>query len=235
VITIPIALLVLLGLVCARLAMTSAKEGDLGRFPAKEAAALAAGPARIEGTLRALDARLEAIDGTAAVFVRTRIDVAIETDDSNYTLEGALAEVASVPAEIVDATGACRVDTGGALRVIGEARAFTAEVSAFRARYPELWARVAVADPATVRSVTVHQTVVPDGAAGLAAGEAREFPDAGALVLGAAPDAAMWLVTMPEARLRSLLLRPVLLYAGLALVSAAAAGGVAAFAYLVSV
>jgi hypothetical protein len=178
--------------------------------------AIETGPVEVAGTIRAKGETRAAVDGTSAVALRTIVSYSYSSGGRKYRRYGVVDEVVAVEAELADETGSCVLDSGS-LVLLGEVRTNTYEPGKFAAAHPDLWARI---DRAQITGVTVEQSVVPDGASGLASGEAEPIEDTlepgegyrgehkRRFRLTSTPDRPLIVSAFPEARARRVLLRP---------------------------
>jgi hypothetical protein len=215
------------GLVCAYQAASSlGPYRQVLRRETRPVRAIEKGPVEVAGTIRAKGETLAAIDGTPAIALRTVVSYAYSSGGRKYHRFGVVNEVVAVEAELVDETGSCVLDTGS-LVLIGDVRSHRYEPRDFAAAHPDLWARI---DRPALTRITVEQSVVPDGARGLASGEAEPIEDVlepgegyrgehkRRFRLTNTPDRPLIVSAFPEARARRILLRPSWVFAILACV-----------------
>ncbi len=186
--------------------------------------AIEAGPVEVAGAVRAKELPLETLDGARAIAIKTVVSYTYRSGTKTYSRNAAVDEVIAVEAELVDDTGSCALDAVSVV-LLGETRSSAYDAADFVAKCPELWKRIS--GPRIVR-VTVEQSFIPDGASGLASGEAETIDDeleAGAGYRGdrrrryrltSTADRPLILSAFPEARARSMLLRPAAISAMLA-------------------
>jgi hypothetical protein len=201
--------------------------------------AIEAGPVEVAGAVRAKGQPLETLDGTPATAIKTVVSYSYHSGSKTYARNGVIDEVIAVPAELVDDTGSCALDAPSVV-LLGESRLSTFTAADFVTRCPALWDRIK--GPKVVR-VTVEESFIPEGAVGLASGEAEVIEDAiepgegyrgerrRRFRLTSTAERPLILSAFPEATARRILLRPAVIFAMLACLWFGVAGTLLAAAH----
>lgn len=133
-------------------------------------AELAPGPAELVGELRAAEPIL-AFDGSRAAAVRRTVHCKFKSGDDSHEY-AIITHSEGSRVELSDASGACLLELNKTM-FLGHEKHYVFKPEDFRARFPELWSKVAHLRAAeTAEEVIAEEIAVPDGARAFVSGEA---------------------------------------------------------------